>query len=438
MTLPLLYDVTRLSTRFLTPTPNGIDRVDFAYADRFLTGAGGAATGLFTTPIGARAASPAMARDLLDALRDNWGEDGRSNQDPDDIRILAEIAGHDGGGRLTVKRRASRRIAPVARLIGNHGVSLGRSPADALPEGGIYLNVSQFPLWIDRSFAWLSAAPKIRGVFFLHDMLPLTMPEYFRPREQRIHRARLRTLARHADALIVSTDVVAADARAHLAGLGRADLPIHVAHLPVADVFREAEPTAIEGDGRPYFVVCGTIEPRKNHLLLLHVWRDLVARLGSDAPKLVIVGRRGWENENILDLLDRCPGIAAHVVEVGGLSTPHLRRLMRGARALLMPSFGEGFGLPVAEGVAAGVPVICSDIATFHEIGGPAVEFVDPIDGAGWRRAILDYAAPNSPRRAAALAALAGATPLSWATYFAGVEDFLDHLMHDGRGHAAR
>ncbi|WP_163778702.1 glycosyltransferase family 4 protein, partial [Proteus mirabilis] len=72
---------------------------------------------------------------------------------------------------------------------------------------------------------------------------------------------------------------------------------------------------------RPTFVACGTIEPRKNHLLLLHLWRALAERLGAATPRLVLVGRRGWEAENIVDMLERCPAIREHVVEVSGLST---------------------------------------------------------------------------------------------------------------------
>ncbi len=73
----------------------------------------------------------------------------------------------------------------------------------------------------------------------------------------------------------------------------------------------------------PYFVVCSTIEPRKNHLLLLHVWRELVRRDGADAPKLVIVGSRGWKFEAVAALLDRSPALRGHVVEVSGLRPRH-------------------------------------------------------------------------------------------------------------------
>jgi glycosyltransferase involved in cell wall biosynthesis len=108
--------------------------------------------------------------------------------------------------------------------------------------------------------------------------------------------------------------------------------------------------------------MCGTLEPRKNHLTILNVWRELLARLGQAAPRLILVGERGWENENILDLLERCRPLRGHVLEVAGLTTPAFKRLLKGARALLMPSFAEGYGLPVAEALAVGTPVLASDM----------------------------------------------------------------------------
>lgn len=64
-----------------------------------------------------------------------------------------------------------------------------------------------------------------------------------------------------------------------------------------------------------YFVVLGTIEPRKNHLLLLQVWRQLIEELGLAAPRLVIIGQRGWECEQVVDLLDRCEVLRGVVLE---------------------------------------------------------------------------------------------------------------------------
>jgi len=107
-------------------------------------------------------------------------------------------------------------------------------------------------------------------------------------------------------------------------------------------------------------------------MTLLNVWRRLAERPGPATPKLVVVGKRGWLNENVTDLMSRSPALRASVIEASGLSTPALRRLLAGARALLMPSFAEGFGLPVAEALAAKVPVIASNLEVFQEFGGDA------------------------------------------------------------------
>jgi glycosyltransferase involved in cell wall biosynthesis len=111
---------------------------------------------------------------------------------------------------------------------------------------------------------------------------------------------------------------------------------------------------------------------------------------GRQAPRLVIVGKRGWGNENVLDLLERCAPLQDSVIEVSGLSTPALKRLLDNARGLLMPSFAEGYGLPVAEALAAGVPVLASELPVFREIGGSGIEFIDPLAGLAWLKAIRD------------------------------------------------
>jgi glycosyltransferase involved in cell wall biosynthesis len=204
-------------------------------------------------------------------------------------------------------------------------------------------------------------------------------------------------------------------------------MPILVAPLAPDPIFSAPE-APLPAGGLPYFLLCGTIEPRKNHLLILHVWRDLVDRRGDGAPKLVLVGKRGWENEQIRDLLDRSPRLRRHVVEVSGLPTPSLKRLMLGAFALLMPSFGEGYGLPVVEALAVGLPVIASDIPVFREIGDGRLTLIDPTDGPRWREAICEFAEESSGVRAQALANLAGCRVPTWPEIFETVETFLADL----------
>ncbi|MGH6864549.1 MAG: glycosyltransferase, partial [Methylocella sp.] len=341
--------------RVLNLTPNGIDRVDFAFARHFLDPARQARLAIMMTPLGPRAIVAATARGIVDGISIHWGEEDEPAHDESYRRITAWIRGEAAPSPAVrrIARGRPDRAAGVLRWIGRHGLPLGHSPVAALPDGARYLNVSQFPLWIARYFSWLKERPDVKAAFYIHDLLPLETPEYFRKAEYERHLRRLINLARFGAGAIVTTEVVKAALKRHLATLGRTGMPILIAPAPVAPIFWRRDPVDSALADNPYFVTCGTIEPRKNHLVLLQVWRELVRRDGATAPKLVLIGSRGWENENAVDLLQRCASIREHVIEVAGLSTPCLKRLLDGARALLMPSFAEGYGLPVAEAMAA-------------------------------------------------------------------------------------
>ncbi|HEY1941187.1 MAG TPA: glycosyltransferase [Roseiarcus sp.] len=417
---PVVYDITRLITRIFNRTPNGIDRVDFAMANYFLDPERDDRTGLVITGLGPRVLAPRAAREAIDNIREHWGED----DEPDTGEVIAALGGAPTtAARISKRRRGQYRDALA--WIGRHGIPLRRSPRDFLAHGGVYLNVSQFPLWIEGCFRWLDGRTGIDGYFFVHDLLPLETPEYFRPEECLRHARRLATVARFGQGAIVSTSLVRDSLQRHLEAIGRPSMPILVAPLPVEPIFARRESIAAPIVSGPYFVMCGTIEPRKNHLLVLHIWRDLVAEFGEAAPKLVLIGAPGWENEHVIDLLDRCPGLQRHVIEVSGLPTPSVKRLLAGARALLAPSFAEGYGLPIVEALSARVPVIASDIPVFHEIGAGRIMAIDPTDGPRWRAAICAFACEGSAARRAALAALADYAAPDWPSYFGKIEDFI-------------
>ncbi len=93
-----------------------------------------------------------------------------------------------------------------------------------------------------------------------------------------------------------------------------------------------------------------------------------------------------------------------------------------------MPSFAEGFGLPVAEALAAGTPVVASDIEAFREVGGEAIDYLDPLDGRGWLQAVRDYATPNSPRRRAALERINRGAVADPDAFLATIDEFIARL----------
>ena len=427
----VIFDITRLATRFSRPTPNGIDRVDLGYAQHFLSESRGG-RGALLGPAGLRAVDNRAGRTLVDAIAGHWRETGRIEDDEAYRRLVERLNGPpvQRANTRVIGNSTSRSGRSMAQLLG-HGSTFGwsglypaRNLARTVPKNAIYLNVSQFPLWLDWYFGWLDRRPDVKAVFFIHDLLPIIYPEFFPPSEARRHEGRLRVLARRSAGVIVASDNTRQALERHLRDRGQVVPPICVLALPVASVFAEREAAALPLPERDYFISVGTIEPRKNQLLLLNVWRELVARFGDRTPSLLLIGARGWDNENVIDMLERCRAIQPYVTEVAGLSTPALRSLMAGARALLMPTLAEGYGLPVAEAQAVGVPLVISDVLGFDGLIGQRTRVLDPTDGPGWRDAIVahflrdrssDSALPPTGDQAAA----------SWAWHIEHVEKFL-------------
>lgn len=432
MRRPVVYDITRLLTRVFARTPNGIDRVDFSFADYFLRDGGERRSGLVMTPFGPRVLSPLAAREAIDNIRRHWGEEAEPESDEHFLSLAAAID-QVSGPAAPVSARRRGQYAEALSWLRRNGIPVGDSPIKFLAGSGVYLNISQFPLGVDRLFHWLDGRPDVDGVFFVHDLLPIETPEYFRPFERPWHLKRLKTLARYGRAAIVSTTITRKALIRQLTAMGRPDIPVLVAPLPADPIFAAGSGPGVAVGRHPYFVMCGTIEPRKNHLLVLHVWRELVAEFGRAAPKLLLVGERGWENEHIIDLLERCPALQGPVIRASGLTTPSLKRLLLGARALLMPSFAEGYGLPVVEAIAAGVPVIASDIPVFREIGGGHLMAIDPTDGPAWRSAVCRFWPEESPDREACQANLRGYVAPDWSRFFDSVEEFLQELGESNR-----
>jgi len=291
--------------------------------------------------------------------------------------------------------------------------------------GSFYLNVGHTGLDKPGHAAWVRRT-QVRAVYFLHDLIPLTHPEYCRPGEPDKHRERMRSLLSLGQGVIANSQQTLAELARFANSTGHDVMaPSLVAPLGIDAV---AEGSAESPSATPYFVTVGTIEGRKNHLLLLNLWADLARTLGPLCPRLVIIGQRGWECEQAIDMIERCAAIQGHVVELPQCPDAELVTYMRGARALLFPSFVEGYGLPLVEALACGTPVIASDLGVFRELAGNIPDYLSPLDGLGWRDRVLDYAAPDSALRAAQLARLEGWVPPTWEAHFSLVDHWLARM----------
>lgn len=362
----ILYDLTRLARAARRPFPTGVDRIDLGLALALVDRRPGALQAVCSTPAGP-SLPPGDPAAWLRALDRRWRGLAPRPADvgPPDAAALA-------AGRL-------RALAGGGRAVARPGT--------------VYVNASHSGLPAEGGFAALDPLGRMRRIFYLHDLIPLDYPEYQTPRSIARFTRFLAGVAARPVRLWVNSETTAARLSAHARDAGwPVESIVAVRPRLAPDIFAtmpEPSPVlrALLEDPTPVFLTVGTIEPRKNHLLLLHLWRDFAAR-GMTA-RLIIAGRRGWENEMVVDLLERCPSLQERVIEFGELSDGEIRLLIRRARALLFPSFAEGLGLPLMEAAALRTPVIASDLPACREAAGSDAVFLDPLDGAAWRREIL-------------------------------------------------
>jgi glycosyltransferase involved in cell wall biosynthesis len=122
-----------------------------------------------------------------------------------------------------------------------------------------------------------------------------------------------------------------------------------------------------------------TIEIRKNHQLLVNVWRRLVKQYGADfVPTLIFVGKVGWLIDDLLADLQRSNYLDGKIMQVSDLSDAELRECYRSCLFTVFPSLCEGWGLPIAESLVHGKFCVASNRTSIPEVGGDLVDYFDP------------------------------------------------------------
>ncbi len=437
------FDISRLSQRATASGPSGIDRVDLAYLHWLRTI--GPVKYLVHGVAGFTQIDHRAGETFADQLTAAW--QGRKGGLPEEnVRHLRDSSIRlRAAGKWRERRRGLDeliRIENLHELCQPHllekldlldasaGVATYRIDPSwrTNSKAGCYFGISHNMLGRTAYVSALARQSRLKRLFFIHDTIPCDFPEYCRPLEGHRHLLRLRNAFRYGTHLIANSQYTAARLEHWRNLLGAPERPVAVLPIGVDEglVSHAAALPSTVDDGRPYFVVLGTIEPRKNHLLLLHLWRELSETMpASEIPRLLVIGRRGWENESVFRMLDRCDTLKPHVVEMNSVGDEQLWPLLRKARAMLFPSFVEGWGMPMVEALALGVPVIASDIPAFREAGAGIPDLLSPLDGGAWRRAALDFASPASEARATQLALLANYHPPTWSDHFANLLDWL-------------
>ena len=199
----------------------------------------------------------------------------------------------------------------------------------------------------------------------VHDLTCWLMPHFHTPANVRADRALADRILRRADGLIAVSENTRQDA---IRLLKIAPEKIDTIYSGVAEEYFGAQPARRE---RAYVLYVGTIEPRKNLDTLLDAWRQLKPGLRQEF-ELVIAGPKGWGSESTL------ARVCAEATYLGYVPEADLPRLVAGAAVFVYPSLYEGFGFPVVQAMAAGAPVLTSNVSSLPEITGDAAVLVDP------------------------------------------------------------
>lgn len=274
---------------------------------------------------------------------------------------------------------------------------------------------------------------RIPTALIVYDMVPFEHSELANRRSLVIERlSAARAFARAQSLVAISQATTRALTARFPEARGKCTLAPLGARLPDA-----RELTAQEADGlpRPGFVLSvGTLEPRKNIPRLIAAYERLDPAL-QEAHPLVLVGPQGWQMRETIDsvrsLGDRC-------LLLGHVADRVLAELYRRCALFCYPSLGEGFGLPVLEAMSVGAAVITSNVSSLPEVGGEAVEYVDPYDvgsiAAGIARLL------GSPERRAELGerASARAHTYSWERFAAEVLGALERAARGPQADSTR
>ncbi len=277
--------------------------------------------------------------------------------------------------------------APVGLPAGPDFATVAR-PGDVLAMLGAIWYHPDYGGLIERSCHALG----LRYAVLIHDLIPLRRPEWVDEGNARTFYDWFTSTIGLADHILSVSRATGDDVERYCAQHGLA-LRTRVQAIPMGTGFSGGGPARPENTNADvaaqgtrvlpapgsYALIVSTIEARKNHLLLFHVWRRMVDELPTDeVPTLVFAGRSGWMVEDLMLQLRRCNDLDGKIVWVKDPTDAELRQLYEGCLFTLYPSFFEGWGLPVTESLIFGRPAIVANTTSLPEAGGPHARYFDP------------------------------------------------------------
>jgi glycosyltransferase involved in cell wall biosynthesis len=340
------------------------------------------------------------------------------------IESLAEIdSGHEFSlcYRVSRWRERDRFLRPVSASGKPFGIRLYQPPYTFwLP--------SQLDLF--HSLAQRPAELRFKHeVVTIHDIFPITGPNYSTPHFQRKFSLLLRESMERAERILVLSEYTAQQIALHC-GVDRerirvvpggVDLPLSV--LTSEERLRRRE--AVVGAGNELLLVLGVVDNRKNCIAALRTLGLLPERY-----KVVLAGGDGYGAGSVHAFIEK-EKLSDRVVRLGFVAASKLPSLFQSASALLYPSLEEGFGFPLLEAMAYGVPAVTSNVSALPEVGGNAALYADPHDPAEFAARVISAVEDAGVRSTMVARGLERACQFSWADAAAKTLAVYDELVRE-------
>ncbi len=216
---------------------------------------------------------------------------------------------------------------------------------------------------------------RIKRITVIHDLTPIKFPELHRYYSQTLQRVFLKKILKKANLIITNSNNTTKDVIEFLPGSEEKVKRIYLGKEDTFKPSRQKEIIEKYNLNDQYFLFTGTLEPRKNIIILLNAFEKFKDSTDIQV-KFIIVGKKGWKSEPIMDAIENHP-YKNDIQLLGYVPRQDLPTLLTCAIALVYPSIYEGFGLPVLEAMACGTPCILSRTSSLPEVGGNAALYFD-------------------------------------------------------------
>lgn len=347
----VIYDLTRIYSRRNKLSATGIDRVDINYCIHLIN----------------------QKHSIIFVI-------GKSNklitlESNKAIKIISEV------GKRWIDQRIhctdtilTTKFKLVDKIINTH-------------DNYLYINICHNFLCGYESIINFSLMSNFRLIFYCHDLIPIDYPEYVNHKATKKHSEFIKLMLKVSDMVIVNSQYTK-NRLLDFASKKRLEIPT----VKILKIGVETKLTNISwkaSDHHEHFIFISTFEPRKNHILLFLCWKKLFSILREKTPKLLLVGKEGWNMEWLKYYINADENIRKLIQHKTNVSDSELKELLLKSYASLNPSYVEGWGMSAVESIAIGLPTVCSDIPAYREATQNAAKYLSPLNVDAWVEHII-------------------------------------------------